>query len=102
MSAQNAGATNQSRSRRAPPRKIAACVFLACFSPLAIGCGRTDGSAGRTEGESDQSEAAAMRVTPIQPARKTLVRWTEQPGQIEAFEETPLYAKVAGYVEKMY
>jgi multidrug efflux pump subunit AcrA (membrane-fusion protein) len=30
------------------------------------------------------------------------VRWTEQPGQIEAFEETPLYAKLAGYVEKMY
>ena len=26
----------------------------------------------------------------------------EQPGQIEAFEETPLYAKLTGYVEKMY
>jgi RND family efflux transporter MFP subunit len=41
-------------------------------------------------------------VTPITPVRKTLVRWTVQPGQIEAFEETPLFAKLPGYVEKMH
>jgi len=43
-----------------------------------------------------------MRVAPIRPVRKTLIRWTVQPGQLEAFEETPLYAKLAGYVEKMH
>jgi RND family efflux transporter MFP subunit len=53
-------------------------------------------------GESGASAAPLVRVTPIKPVRKTLVRFTEQPGQIEAFEETPLYAKLAGYVEKMH
>jgi len=53
-------------------------------------------------GEPGASSAPLIRVTPIKPARKTLVRWTEQPGHIEAFEETPLFAKVAGYVEKMH
>lgn len=41
------------------------------------------------------------RVATIHPEKKTLVRRTEQPGQIEAFEETPLVAKVAGYVRSV-
>jgi RND family efflux transporter MFP subunit len=52
--------------------------------------------------ETSAGSAPLVKVTPIRPVRKTLVRWTEQPGQIEAFEETPLYAKLAGYVEKMH
>lgn len=43
-----------------------------------------------------------MRVTPIKPIRKTLVRVTEQPGQIEAFEETAIHAKLAGFVKKVH
>lgn len=43
-----------------------------------------------------------MRVTPMKPVRKTLVRTTEQPGQIEAFEETPIHAKLAGFVKKVH
>jgi RND family efflux transporter MFP subunit len=53
-------------------------------------------------GEPGATATPLVRVTPIKPARKALVRWTEQPGHIEAFEETPLFAKVAGYVEKMH
>ncbi len=52
--------------------------------------------------DSGTSSIPLVRVTPIKPVRKTLVRWTEQPGHIEAFEETPLFAKVSGYVEKMH
>src|SRR5262249_52467074 len=33
------------------------------------------------------------------PVRKTLKLTTTQPGRIEAFEEAPLYAKLAGYVQ---
>lgn len=43
-----------------------------------------------------------MRVTTIKPQRKTIVRETREPGQIEAFQSTPLYAKVPGYVRRYY
>lgn len=43
-----------------------------------------------------------MRVAPIKAVRKTLVRVTEQPGQIEAFEETAIHAKLAGFVKKVH
>ena len=75
------------------------------LAALLAGCGPTD-SAGEpmrmASGESSDAAAALVRVTPIKPVRKTLTRETSQPGQIEAFEETPLYAKLAGYVEKMH
>lgn len=82
------------------------CTVLCVTSVLAIavagGCQPPDKAAESDALGSSSATGPLMRITPIQPARKTLVRWTEQPGQIEAFEETPLYAKVAGYVEKMY
>ncbi len=37
----------------------------------------------------------------IKPERRTIRRTIEQPGTIQAFEETPLYAKVAGFVKEM-
>jgi RND family efflux transporter MFP subunit len=36
------------------------------------------------------------------PQRKNLVRTTTQPARIEAFEETPLFAKLAGYVDTVH
>lgn len=44
---------------------------------------------------------AIDRVTAGKPARKSLKLLTIQPGRVEAFEEAPLYPKVAGYVEEM-
>ena len=35
------------------------------------------------------------------PERATVRRTTEEPGQIQAFETTPIYAKLAGYVERV-
>ena len=43
-----------------------------------------------------------MRVTAAAPVRKTLRVESVQPGQIEAFERTPLFAKLPAYVEKLY
>lgn len=68
----------------------------------ASGCqpaAKTASSTGQSGGD---GAPPLVRVTPIHPARKTLIRRTEQPGEIEAFEETPLYAKVAGYVEAVH
>ncbi len=41
------------------------------------------------------------RVTTVTPERMTIRRITEQPGQIEAVEVTPMHAKLAGYVESV-
>ena len=42
------------------------------------------------------------RIVAARPVRKTLRRESVQPGQIEAFEQTPLFAKLPAYVEKLY
>jgi RND family efflux transporter MFP subunit len=51
---------------------------------------------------SPAAPAAPLRVTaaPLKP--KTLRLESEQPGQIEAFEQTPLFVKLPAYVEKLY
>ncbi|MGN6543539.1 MAG: hypothetical protein ACTHK7_00705, partial [Aureliella sp.] len=51
---------------------------------------------------SDASSAERpMRVAPITPGKKTIVRTIELPGRTEAYEVTPLYANVTGYVTKV-
>jgi len=44
---------------------------------------------------------STLQVAAAKPERKTLSLSTTQPGQIEAFEQTPLFAKVSGYVEEL-
>ena len=44
----------------------------------------------------------AIHVVAAPPVRKTLRRECVQPGQIEAFEITPLFAKLPSYVEKLH
>jgi HlyD family secretion protein len=46
-----------------------------------------------------QSSTAIDRVTVGKPMRKSLKLSTMQPGRIEAFEEAPLYPKLAGFVQ---
>ena len=46
--------------------------------------------------------SAMDRVTAGKPQRKTLELRTVQPARILAFEETPLYAKLAGYVQQVH
>ena len=59
------------------------------------GCGKA------TALKADQTTAPAVtRVEVVKPERATIRRSTEEPGQIEAYEVTPIYAKVSGYVQK--
>lgn len=46
------------------------------------------------------AEKKAAQLATIQPQRKTIARTVRQPGQIEAFQQAPLYAKVPGYVRR--
>jgi RND family efflux transporter MFP subunit len=45
-----------------------------------------------------QPGATAVRVPVVAPERKTIRRTIEQPAHLEAFEQTPLYARIAGYL----
>lgn len=45
--------------------------------------------------------ASVPEVTAAKPERRVLTLSTTQPGRIEAFERTPLFAKIAGYVEEV-
>lgn len=75
---------------------------------VALGCNQPPEPDHHAHGPADQHQAtadagnAAMRVATIQPARKTLIRHVEQPGEIHAFEQTPLHSKVTGFISKVH
>ena len=48
------------------------------------------------------SVGSTLRVATVRPGPKRIQRRTRQPGQVEAFQQAPLYAKVSGYVSKFY
>lgn len=69
-------------------------LFGAAALAITAGCGHKPSPPG-------QPAALSLAVTTAKPERKTVTLSTTQPGQIEAFEQTPLFAKVAGYVEEL-
>jgi RND family efflux transporter MFP subunit len=66
------------------------------------GCHSSSSAATQQAASPTPAAAAVVRVTAARPARKTLRRETVQPGQVEAFEQTPLLAKLPAYVQKLY
>jgi RND family efflux transporter MFP subunit len=67
---------------------------------LAAGCDRPPASPSDQTAQATPTEAApAVKV--VHPERKDVRRLIERPGyNVEAYERTPLYAKIAGYVLK--
>lgn len=45
--------------------------------------------------------APVAKVVVVKPERGTVRKTSEQPGQVEAFETTPIHARLAGYVEEV-
>jgi RND family efflux transporter MFP subunit len=83
--------------------RFALCLIVGA-SLVAIGGCEQRPLAALAESQSAPEIAGAApvaRVSTVYPVRQTLVRRTEQPGQIAAFEETPLFAKVTGYVKRV-
>jgi len=68
---------------------------------LLAGCERGSPSASKT-GESPSPQAAVEQTVRLaRPERKTVLHPFEQPGfNIEPFQETPVYARITGYVQK--
>ena len=68
---------------------------LLTFATAAAGCRQA------TAVNGDHTAGPAFtRVELVKPERTTILRSTQQPGQIEPYEVTAIYAKVSGYVEK--
>jgi multidrug efflux pump subunit AcrA (membrane-fusion protein) len=65
------------------------------------GCNRGHASADAAPPDAAGAEAL-VRVTPITAVRQKLVRYCEQPGQIAPLEETPIIAKISGYVRRVH
>jgi RND family efflux transporter MFP subunit len=91
-------------------RRLSLSTMAAALTASAIvGCNPAKkpaagtGSAGAQGSAAGQpagaSTAGAMKAAAVRAEKKSLVRTTEQPGQIVPLETTPIVAKVAGYVE---
>ncbi len=73
---------------------MAAAVSLAVSVALDTGCGSTPASVAAPK-------AGPADVAIVRPQRKTLTYTIEEPGQVEGFEEAPLYSKLPAFVEKV-
>jgi RND family efflux transporter MFP subunit len=87
---------------RIPTQSPGTCLVCASLLLLiAIGCGSNDHA--MTAGSEQGNERSTRdRVTVGQPIKKTLQLFSQQPGRVLAFEETPIVSKVSGYVETVY
>jgi RND family efflux transporter MFP subunit len=74
-------------------------LFASALAVLIAGC---DPKTGVPEPGAQQAPVPKVTVVrTVRPERKTVRQSIEQPGfNIEAFQETPLYARVTGYVRK--
>jgi RND family efflux transporter MFP subunit len=74
-------------------------LALALTVIVAAGC---DHASKAETARPNEPATPVARVTICKPLRKTLVLNTTQPARIEAFEETPIFSKLAGYIEKVH
>lgn len=85
-----------------PTRTATASLLLGLAATMA-GCG-DGGAAGPGVALADGPGPAAPampKVEVVPPELATVRRTTEQPGQVEAYEVTPLHARLAGLVRKL-
>lgn len=86
--------TDKPRISRAIMKRLCALPVLLLW----IGCSHANSPA--TSIASSSAEAKLI-VTPIKPLKKDLARFVEQPGQIVPLEQTPVFARVSGYVREV-
>ncbi len=88
------------RRPREPRRRLRAGGLLtcSCAAVLAVaGCGHKAAE----PGAKDATQASkATTAKPIRIERRDIVMHVQQPGTIQAFESTPVFARIGGYVDK--
>jgi multidrug resistance efflux pump len=80
---------------------VASIVLAASLTILASGCQQSSAETEKKVSDASPSAEPAARVSVIKPQRKNLERRCDQPGEIMPLEETPIYAKIAGYVQSV-
>jgi multidrug efflux pump subunit AcrA (membrane-fusion protein) len=67
---------------------------------LVVGCGhsRETQSPGNPSARDEAGKTAGIRV--VRPEKRDIRMQVVQPGTIEAFETTPVYSRIAGYVQR--
>jgi RND family efflux transporter MFP subunit len=80
--------------------------FFRTYLAACLVCGLAGVSAGcnkQSEASTvDSIEPAALPIVTVsRPQRHMLARAIEQPARMEAFEQTPVFAKIAGYVKQV-
>ena len=76
-------------------------ILALAIATGATGCRGSTESAADTASDDPSAGHGVARVTTVRPERKSIRRTTAQPGQIESFEEAPVYARASGYVERL-
>jgi multidrug efflux pump subunit AcrA (membrane-fusion protein) len=76
-----------------PRTRLAALAFLL---PVVAGCGH--GKVPERKPVDERGKTAGTRI--IRPERRDLRMTVVQPGTIQAFEATPIYSRISGYVQK--
>jgi HlyD family secretion protein len=51
--------------------------------------------------EASEGTAATPSIPVVHPTRQTITRLIQQPGYIKSYEQTPIYSKIAGYVQEV-
>lgn len=62
----------------------------------AIGCGKSSPS------PVAKGDAPSTTLTVVKPRKEALPKFIDQPGTVHAYEEAPLFAKVAGFIKKYH
>ena len=88
---------SESSLRQTPGRAVHVLFVLGVLSVLlsGAGCKRQNAEAG------SEIPPAVPVVKTVRPERMTFHRLIEQPAWVEAFEVTPIYAKISGYVQEV-
>src|SRR4051794_653294 len=80
---------------RSQVRKSMGLTLAAALAATAAGCERSSEKPARHPAQ------PVMRVEVVKPERHKVQRSVGAPGQLLAFETTPIHAKIAGYVRKV-
>ncbi len=81
--------------------KGASVVAMACI--VMAGCSHSDRggtSANRKANGADGEEGKTAGIRVVRPERRDIRMTVVQPGTIQAFEVTPVYSRISGYVQK--
>ncbi len=96
--------TESSPAMTRRPLRKARAPWLAALGLLLLagGCRHSDrgtspGQKGAT-GKSEEGTTAGIRV--VKPEKRDIRMMVVQPGTLQAFEESPIYSRISGYVQK--